>query len=243
MADHGWTRSWERVDLDGEQVRRGRVGEATAFLGCGPPRQGEERAARLERLSASLGLPVRGCSQVHGRTIASLGVPHLGRLEGGLEVGICDGLVTDLPGLLLVVWTADCVPVLIAGGGVVAAIHAGWKGAAGGIVPAAVRRIEVEYGVPPDELRVVLGPAVGACHYPVGEDVVSALSHAVRDPRAWLAGDRVDLRRFLALQLEGLGVAGVVRAGPCTACDPDLASYRRDGPMAGRQWSGVVLST
>ncbi len=242
MSD-GWSTEWKPVALGSEAARRGCLAGADVLLGCGPADPRQDRLARLGALAGELGMAVRGCRQVHGRAIASLGRPHGGHHLGAAEVGVCDGLVTDLEGLALVVWTADCVPVLLAGDGVVAAIHAGWKGAAAGIVAAAVRRFQVEYGVPPDRVEAVLGPAVGPCHYPVGDDVVSALSHALPGERGWLVENRVDLRRFLQLQLAVAGVTRVVRAGPCTACDPALASYRRDHDRAGRQWSLVARSS
>jgi len=184
---------------------------------------------------------VRWCDQVHGKLLASLS-PEPGRpFSGAVSVGTCDGLITCEAGVGLVVWTADCVPVLMEGGGVVAAVHAGWRGAAAGIVPAAVRRFYLEYGVRPDKLAVALGPAIGPCHYQVGEDVIAALAATAVPERFWRDGDRVDLRAFLGAQLERAGVkpSSWSLAGGCTACSAVCASYRRDGARAGRQWSMI----
>jgi copper oxidase (laccase) domain-containing protein len=120
---------------------------------------------------------------------------------------------------------------------VVAAIHVGWRGAAAGIVPAAIERARLSYGLEPGSAKAFLGPAVSASNYPVGPEVIEALSDWRLDRRRWLDGSRVDLRAFIAAQLEGLGVVKVDRVGPCTASTPGLASYRRDGAAAGRQWS------
>jgi copper oxidase (laccase) domain-containing protein len=76
-------------------------------------------------------------------------------------------------------------------------------------------------------------------HYQVGPEVIAALERAGVPPAGWRDGDRVDLRAFLAGQLAGLGVGGVQAVGPCTFDTPALASYRRDGAAAGRQWSLV----
>lgn len=165
-----------------------------------------------------------------------------GSLLGGCSVGRCDGLVTADVGIGLVVWTADCVPLLIDGGAAVAAIHAGWRGIAAGIVERAVRRLELEYGLPPSAQAVFLGPAVGPDHYQVGGEVVAALERSGVPRSSWLSsGNRVDLRALVAAILRNAGVDEVVPVGGCTACDPGLASFRRDRETAGRQWSMIAL--
>jgi hypothetical protein len=176
------------------------------------------------------------CRQVHGR--------HVERVSAAGErrvacVGECDGLITVDRGIALAVFTADCVPVLLAGRRVIAAVHAGWRGAAAGIALETVTRCERLYGESPDELAVFLGPAVSAQRYPVGEEVIAALKRHGIDESTWRRGHRVDLRGFLEGQLRSVGVLGVERVGGCTASSPHLASYRRDGAAAGRQISLV----
>ena len=175
--------------------------------------------------------------------IASLSSAPGRPLSGAASVGRCDGLITGEPGIGLATVTADCVPVVAAGDGVVAAVHAGWRGAAAGIVPALLARLRAEYGVAAERLRVALGPAVGPCHYRVGPEVVAALTAALGRDGRWRDGDRVDLRSFVAAQLSASGVAGerIRTVGGCTACDRRLASYRRDGDAAERQWTLVYL--
>jgi len=87
-----------------------------------------------------------------------------------------DGLITDEPGLLLGVQTADCIPVLVADRKrrVVAAFHAGWRGTVKRIVEAGVGRMRLEFGSRPEDLIAAVGPGVGACCYAVGEEVLSA---------------------------------------------------------------------
>lgn len=169
---------WREVDLGGVPAMVGsRAGVCLAF-GLGPP-----LAAGTIAPGAEVLLPVfegrvraiRWCHQVHGRVLATLSEEPGDPFGGSACVGRCDGLLTDEAGVLLAVRTADCVPVLLHGGGVVAAVHAGWRGTAAGIVPAVIRRFLVEYGVDPRELRAVIGPHVGPCHYPVGPEVVEAL--------------------------------------------------------------------
>ena len=89
--------------------------------------------------------------------------------------GAGDGLMTDEPGVLLGIQTADCVPVLIADRkrGAVAAFHAGWRGTLKRIVERGVGRMRLEFGSAPEDLQAAIGPAVGACCYAVGEELRS----------------------------------------------------------------------
>jgi YfiH family protein len=87
-----------------------------------------------------------------------------------------DGLMTDQPGLLLGVQTADCIPVLVADRKrrVVAAFHAGWRGTVKRIVESGVGRMRLEFGCRPQDLIAAIGPGVGACCYAVGDEVFSS---------------------------------------------------------------------
>ena len=83
--------------------------------------------------------------------------------------------MTNVPGLLLAVQTADCIPVLVADPKrrVVAAFHAGWRGTVKRIVESGVGRMRLEYGSRPEDLIAAIGPGIGACCYAVGEEVLS----------------------------------------------------------------------
>ena len=87
-----------------------------------------------------------------------------------------DGLMTDQPGLLLGVQTADCIPVLVADKKkrAVAAFHAGWRGTVKRIVETGVGRMRMEFGSRPEDLIAAIGPGIGACCYAVGEEVLSS---------------------------------------------------------------------
>lgn len=87
-----------------------------------------------------------------------------------------DGLMTDEPGLLLGIQTADCIPVLVADRKrhVVAAFHAGWRGTVKRIVESGVGRMRLEFGSRPEDLTAAIGPGVGACCYAVGDEVLSS---------------------------------------------------------------------
>jgi YfiH family protein len=177
--------------------------------------------------------------QVHGRTVASIASEPDHPLTGTACVGRCDALIAGEPGLGLMVWTADCVPILLTGEGVIAAVHSGWRGTAADVVGAVVRRFAVEYGVPADRLQAHLGPAISGSRYEVGPEVVTALEAIGLDDDAWRRGNNVDLRLFLVARLRqlGLGHESISAVGPCTASTAHLASYRRDGAAAGRQFS------
>lgn len=160
-----------------------------------------------------------------------------------LRVAGYDGFTADRPGLLLTVGVADCVPALLygPGAGVVALLHAGWRGIAAGILPAALDRL-LEAGVRPTDVLAWWGPAVGPCCYPVGEEVVEALRATEAGPEtdAWVHrgpdGPRVDLRQALTRQAVARGVpeSAVTASDRCTSCAADLFfSHRRD-PNGGR---------
>jgi YfiH family protein len=184
---------------------------------------------------------VRWGEQIHGRVVATLAAEPGRQLEGAACVGRCDALMTADRRVGLVVWSADCVPILMIGGGVVAAVHSGWRGAVADIVGAVARRFAVEYGVLPEDLRAVLGPAISGPRYEVSREVIDSLGAFALDEVRWRTGRFVDLRGFLSARLESLGLneAAISIVGPCTASTPGLASYRRDGSDAGRQWSMV----
>jgi hypothetical protein len=86
-----------------------------------------------------------------------------------------DGLMTDEPGILLAIQTADCIPVLVADRKrrAVAAFHAGWRGTVKRIVQAGIGRMRLEFGSKPEDLVAAIGPGIGACCYAVGEEVLS----------------------------------------------------------------------
>lgn len=158
-------------------------------------------------------------------------------------VGVCDALITAERGVALAVQTADCLPVVLAGGGVVGIVHAGWRGLAAGILEKAVRLLSVQFGVEPVDLEAVIGVGVGPCHYPVGPEVVTALTNQLGPLPGAASDGRVDLQACARKALLKAGLLSErLRVLPgCTACNPIYHSYRRDGPQAGRQWAAVVL--
>jgi YfiH family protein len=195
---------------------------------------------RRNRLAVieSLDLPAFATAeQVHGSRLVRVGTK---RRAAGFDdptgrVAGADALATSSAGVPLAMLTADCVPVVLhsASQGVIAVVHAGWRGIAGGIVAGAASTFADPRGV-----RAAIGPAIGPCHYEVGEDVALAVAAgtdmgAVTDRR----GGRVflDLVGTVRAELRALGIRDVEDTGLCTACESDrFFSFRRDG-LTGRQ--------
>jgi purine-nucleoside/S-methyl-5'-thioadenosine phosphorylase / adenosine deaminase len=122
-----------------------------------------------------VGCSLVGVRQVHSGTVRVVREgdgAREGRLETaeGKAVLEGDGLVTDVPGVLLAVGTADCVPVLVVDveKRVVGAFHAGWRGTVAGIVEKGVATMMAEYGSRAEDLVAAVGPSIGACCYTVG---------------------------------------------------------------------------
>ena len=139
-------------------------------------------------------------------------------------VGEADVLVARHPGKVVAILTADCVPVILAGHGVVAVAHAGWRGLVAGAIEAAVERVGAV-------TKAWVGPSIHACCYEVGDDVIQAFEQ--RDlPIA--DASHVDPGRAAVVALHRAGVSDVESLTDCTSCSDGYFSYRRDG-VTGRQ--------
>lgn len=189
-----------------------------------------ELADRYGALADSLGFPVASvCRQVHGTSLVDVGAAP----PAGLWIpGEADGLVGRAAGGLLLVTVADCVPVTVVEpeSGSLALLHAGWRGAAAGILPRAIARLAAE-GYPASGLRVYLGPAICGDCYEVGPEVPRAFGRRVDGT------SHLDIRAELARQAAEAGVdtSRVHRSGACTRCERErYHSHRGDGARAGR---------
>jgi len=159
-----------------------------------------------------------------------------------------DALITEKTGLLLVIKTADCLPLLLADGDrrVVAAVHAGWRGTRGRIVERAVRIMTDRFGVPPSDLCAAMGPCIGPSCYEVGEDVrceflESGFPSDLFVPTGRPGKFTFDLPGANALQLRIAGVPSeqVDFISACTHCEPGLYSFRRDRNTSDRLFSFI----
>ena len=151
-------------------------------------------------------------------------------------VGEGDALLTDQAGVAVSVRTADCYPILLADPEhhAVAAIHAGWRGTAAGIVGQVIARMRKVYGTRASALYAAIGPGIGGCCYEVGAEVA-------REFGMDRAG-RLDLGAENRKQLTaaGVGEARIATVAGCTYCDAArFHSYRREGERAGRMVSFI----
>ena len=185
-------------------------------------------ASDLEpRLSPAPGA-VSWLRQIHSKRVCSA--------RPGLA-GEGDALITSAPGLALAIATADCVPVLMADRQRIAAVHAGWRGLVAGVLGAALE----SFGPAAAQTDVWIGPAIGPCCYEIGDDVADRL-RTVGTDAALSTGptgrSHADLQAIARHQLRT--VRQIHQIDLCTRCTEDsLASYRRDGETAGRNWSAI----
>lgn len=158
-----------------------------------------------------------------------------------------DALITALPGTTVAVRTADCVPILVADPvkHVVAAVHAGWRGALAGIIERTVERMVASHGCRDSDLVAAIGPAIGLRAFETGPDVADQFAHlegVVQPPSAARKPPHVDLKLAAYRLLQRCGVVEVSISDNCTFEQGDLFhSYRRDGQAAGRQSSAIGL--
>ncbi len=163
-----------------------------------------------------------------------------------------DGLVTDLPGVTLVIFSADCLPILYYDPvrQVVAAAHAGWRGTASDIAGAVVRKMEEVYGCDPQNILAAIGPGIGPCCFETHEDVPNAMMSAFSTPVLKYLHIQengkysVDLKGINAMRLEKAGVPteniGVCEL--CTSCHQDLFwSHRCVGTNRGSMAAAIGL--
>lgn len=160
----------------------------------------------------------------------------------------CDALITNQKGLALVVFTADCTPILLWDPvtGAVGAAHAGWRGTALDIAGKTARAMAEAFGCDEKNIRGAIGPNIGACHFQTDADVPQAMlqtygtevSTAIRQDgeKYW-----VDLKAINLLSLRRAGVEFVEVSDACTACAPDkFWSHRLTGEQRGSQGALIV---
>ena len=161
-----------------------------------------------------------------------------------------DALVTGQEGFFVGVYTADCLPILLADPWkkVVAAIHAGWRGSLLGVVGKTVWEMIRKFGCHPKDLLAALGPGIGSCCFEVGNMVLEPLSDLYPEGGEVVrlkenGKGMLDLLELNRLQLLGVGLReeNIYAVGLCTYCHPDLfTSYRREGKRTVGMLSGIM---
>jgi YfiH family protein len=242
------------------QAAGGRVLQCVPLLGHAPhlfttrDLQLRDDEGEWSAVAAAMGVPpsrLRLIRQVHGTDVAVA--------RAGVEVPVnrpeADVIVTNDPSIAIAVRVADCAPILLADTrlGVVAAAHAGWRGAARGAAAKAVLALGEQFGSQPADLIAAIGPCLGPCCGEVGPEVADAFrdaGHAADDVKRWFApgaGDRS------LLDLGGANVDQLVRAGVPRARIYDSAictkshaqvfhSYRAAGAAAGRMAAAIRMT-
>ena len=221
------------------------------------PGMGDGREATLEnyrRFCGALGVEPEWSvlsKQIHETTIRVCTAEDAGKGLFRERDYTADALITNVPGLALFVFSADCGTVLLHDPrtGAVGAVHAGWRGCAGGIVEKTVLEMGRVFGTKPGDLRAALGPCIGACCFETDGDVPEAMTAALgaeaepfmekRGPK-WHV-DLAGLNRQWLLRT-GLAPERVEASGLCTACRRDLFwSHRKMGDARGVQ-CGVIVA-
>jgi len=219
-------------------TRRGGVSTGPyASLNLGRLTDDDPQAVTRNRLEveAMAERPLVVNRQVHGARVRRLEQPP-GPGEPVLEA---DGQATATPSVAPMVLVADCLPIVVAGDGAVAIVHAGWRGLAGGVLAQGLDALR-ELGARAP-LHAAIGPGAGPCCYEVGEEVHSAFAAYAPAARH---GQNLDLGAVARAQLLELGVEVVDDVGLCTICsDPELFfSHRREAGVTGRQAGVAWLS-
>ncbi|MCX6571274.1 MAG: peptidoglycan editing factor PgeF [Candidatus Aminicenantes bacterium] len=193
--------------------------------------------------AASLDLRPVIMRQVHSDTVHRLDEVPAGKLEG-------DALMTNAPGLLLVIRTADCLPVFLvdAKNRAAAAVHCGWRGTEKRILEKAVQAMVRSYGSEPGAMLAALGPCIGSACYEVGPEVRKSFLRAGFPPAVLAEApgrpgkSLLDLRAANIWLLDGLGFKNdnILDSGSaCTHCEPHLLSYRRNPGDSRRMYNFI----
>lgn len=214
--------------------------------------ENRRRAAALVALEPSR---VAGVSQVHGADVW-LDLARRDELDKGVRwdtVGVgnapieADALVTTRADSAIAVGVADCLPIAVAWGGAIAAIHAGWRSLEAGVIEQAMRVLRRAAGnaVATTMPRAVIGPALGVCCMEVGEEVAALFDASVivrgagsereRGSGSGSARPHLDARADAVRRLAEAGCELVEHVQVCTRCDARCFSHRGDVGMTGRQ--------
>ncbi|MGO4530965.1 peptidoglycan editing factor PgeF [Paenibacillus sp. 2TAF8] len=264
-----WKHSFERLTV-GFTTRHGGAGqEPYATLNCAY-HVGDEAEAVLgnrrlvtEKLAFSLDAWTCG-EQVHGKEVAVITAKDRGRglLDRQSALQNTDGLVTNIPGILLTSFYADCVPLYFYDPvkQAVGLAHAGWKGTVAGIAVSMVETMEREYGSRREDIRAAIGPSIGDCCYEVDEAVMKHVRVWLDEPQGNDEYNDSASKRIYTPAANGKTMLNLkecnrhimMKAGIlpdhiecttwCTSCHPELFfSYRKENGVTGRMASWIGL--
>ena len=185
--------------------------------------------------------------QIHSDRVCKVGRSDWGKymVEGASPV--CDALITNDPGTALVVFTADCTPILIHDPvtGAVGAAHAGWRGTAADIAGKTVRAMAEAFGCDPQNIRAAIGPNIGQCCFETDGEVPNAMIAAFGEEAGLFIRSveqkyYVNLKEINALALRRAGVEHIEISTACTMCQHDrFWSHRFTHGLRGAQ--GAII--
>ena len=230
-------------------VSTGAVEGLNCGLGSGDDPRSVETNRRLAADAILAGAPIASVYQIHSPTavIVTTAAPHADRLQA-------DALVSDKPGLLLGIVTADCAPVLLADveAGVVAAAHAGWRGAMAGVTDQAIAAM-ISLGAKVDRISAAVGPCIARASYEVDHVFAERMLADDADNERFLSDGsngkpHFDLEAYVVARLAAAGIRRIEAAGLDTyALEGRFYSYRRathgSEPTYGRQVSLIGLAS
>ena len=207
------------------------------------PQNVAENRRRLGEVGAFDPARLTVARQVHGPEV----VIADGREVAELASVPADALVTSEPGRPIGVYTADCLPILLAdGAGRVGAAHAGWRGTIAGVAAAAFAAMQ-QLGASGPSVRAVLGPCIGPCCFEVGEEVAAEFERVAPravERRAEWPRPHINLRTANLDLLEAAGCRHCSVFSFCTMCEVErFFSFRRDGAGIGQMLSFIVGGT
>ena len=184
-------------------------------------------------------IPVEKCilsHQTHTTNIRIVTEKDAGkRLFKPSDITDTDGLITNVKGLPIVIFYADCVPILLYDPvkTVIATVHAGWRGTVGNIVGKAVYMMAENFNTNPRDIIASIGPSIGPCCFETGEEVREEFSKAGLS--CCISGKNIDLQKANQIFLKDSGVNEITISGLCTKCRCDeFFSHRGCGPDTGR---------
>jgi purine-nucleoside/S-methyl-5'-thioadenosine phosphorylase / adenosine deaminase len=173
-------------------------------------------------------------NQVHGVELMTLDAG-----QGWIQMEGIDGWITTVPGILLTVTVADCIPVyLVAPGRGIALVHAGWRGTAGGILTRGIDGLKRATGIKSAEIVMHCGVGICGTCYEVGSEVLLGCGVAVEGAGPW----HIDLRERLAAEGSQQGVRSISSSAWCSAHDASFYSHRASGGADGRMVAYLGLN-
>lgn len=186
--------------------------------------------------------------QIHTDIVRVIHREEAGKSLDNHEWPACDALITNDPGVALVVFTADCTPILFHDPvtGAVGAAHAGWKGTALGIAKKTVEAMVKEFGCDPADIHAAIGPNISACCFETDRDVPDAMTAALgEEVRPFVRPNDskyyVNLKEINALWLRRAGVKEIEISDACTSCQSDrFWSHRVTRGQRGSQGAIIV---